>query len=262
VRAENARRAAVLAAAVALLVPARAAAQLLSDLEPERPVLVEDARPLPFRAISASMDWSYNVRSERINDWGPGFSLLYGAARGLELGSAIRYVTRPGRNALRGIASGDLEVHALLGLTSETALAPAVALRIGVQFPTGLDSRGTDLHLAGLFTRSFDVVRVHANVRWFRLGDTLATERADRFEGIVGADFLLHPAGRTDTLVVADAAVRSNPVVGGRTIVELEAGARQRIGLQTIVFVGLGSESTGDPDRAKFRARAGITHVF
>src|SRR6185503_10492013 len=109
------------------------------------------------------------------NDHGPGFSLLYGAMRGLELGAAVRYVTRPGRNALRGISSGDIELHALYSLTTETAELPALAIKAGVEFPTGLDSKGTDLHLAALATRSFERFRVHANFLWTRLGATEPT---------------------------------------------------------------------------------------
>ena len=108
-------------AGLLLLAATSLPAQFLSNLEPERPIEVEDAAPIPFRAISAGVDWTYNLRRGGLNDQGPGWSLLYGAMRSLEIGAAQRYVTRPGRNALRGIASGDLEIHALYGLLGETA---------------------------------------------------------------------------------------------------------------------------------------------
>src|SRR5438128_4622173 len=102
--------------AVLLLIATKGAAQLLGDLEVERPLAIEDARPISFRAFSGSVDWTYNVRQDRLNDHGPGLSLLYGAARGIEVGGSVRYVTSPGRNALRGISSGDVELHALFSL--------------------------------------------------------------------------------------------------------------------------------------------------
>jgi hypothetical protein len=242
---------------------ATAAAQLLSDLETERPLAIEDARPVSFRAFSGSADWTYNVRQDRLNDYGPGFSLLYGMARGLELGGSVRYVTRPGRNAQRGISSGDIVLHALYQLKTETPDWPALAVRAGVEFPTGLDSKGTDLHLAGLATRSFETFRIHGNFLWTRLGATGSTERSDRFEGIVGADCVVNPHSRgTDTLLLADVDVSTNPVRGGSRIVAVEAGIRQRIGVQTIFFVGAGSELTGERDRAHFRVRVGLTHVY
>ena len=246
----------------ALPLTAAATAQLLSDLEVDRPLAVEDARPISFRAFSGSVDWTYNVRQDQLDDYGPGFSLLYGMARGLELGGSIRYVTRPGRNANRGISSGDIVLHALYQLKTETADWPALAVRAGVEFPTGLDSKGTDLHLAGLATRSFEAFRIHGNFLWTRLGATGSTERYDRFEGIVGADWVINSHRRSDTLLVADVDVSSNPVRGGSRVMAVEAGIRQRIGVQTIFFGGLGSELTGERDRAHFRIRVGLTHVY
>ncbi|HEY3173419.1 MAG TPA: hypothetical protein VGK86_12675 [Thermoanaerobaculia bacterium] len=248
--------------AALLLSSSAAHAQLLSNLEPERPIAVEDAAPVPYRAISASVDWTYNLRKGGLNDQGPGFSVLYGALRNLEVGAADRYVTRPGRNALRGISSGDLELHALYGVLSETARRPALAARIGVIFPTGLDSRGTDLELGAIFTRSFDSMRLHGNVLWTRLGDTGATERSNRLRGGLAVDFLASRSGRTDTLVLAGVTVRSSPVRKGDDVVAVEVGARQRIGIQTILFGGLGSEVSDGPDRSRFRVRLGISHVF
>jgi hypothetical protein len=222
---------------------------------------VEDARPIPYRGLSFAADWTYNER-DGSDDTGPGFSVLYGVARGLELGAALRYVTSPGSNALRGITSGDLEVHALYGLFSESARRPALAVRLGVLFPTGLDSRGTDLNLAILLTRSFDAFRLHGNVRWVRLGDTLPSERADRLEGGVGVDFLPSRRGSTDTILLGGLQVRSSPLVDGETVFEAEIGVRRRIGAQTYFFGSLGSELTGEEDRAKATGRAGVTHLF
>lgn len=237
-------------------------AQFLSNLEPERPLAVEDATPIPFRAISAAVDWTYNVRRGGLNDQGPGWSVLYGAVRRLEIGAAQRYVTRPGRNALRGIASGDLEIHSLYNLVSETGRRPAIAARVGLVFPTGLDSRGTDLQLGALFTRSFEALRLHANFRWTRLGDTVPTERSDRVEGGLAVDFLASGPGRTDTLIVGDVTVRTSPVLLGDAIVNVEVGARHRVGVQTILFGGMGTEISDQPDRPRVFFRVGISHVF
>jgi hypothetical protein len=237
-------------------------AQILPNLEPERPLEIEDATPIPFRALSAAVDWTYNVRRGGANDEGPGISITYGVWRRLEVGAAQRYVTRPGRNALRGISSGDLELHALYQIAPEGARRPAVAARVGLVFPTGLDSRGTDLDLGAIATRSFDTLRVHASFQWTRLGDTVPNERADRLEGGLAFDFLASGAGRTDTLLMAGVRVRSSPVITDNAIVDVEVGARQRIGIQTAVFGALGSQLSDTPDRPRLRVRLGISHLF
>jgi hypothetical protein len=262
--AEAARRisrSAALALLVSVAPPVRA--QIVSDLEPERPISIQDARPVPYRAFSGSADWTYNVRANRLNDYGPGFSLLYGAARSLEVGADIRYLTRPERNSSRGISSGDLFLHGLYGLRSEDARGPALAIRVAVQLPTGLDSKGTDLHVGALATRSFDAYRLHGNLLWTRLGAITGAERRERLEGIAGIDFLVTPQGRTDTLGVADVSWRTNPIRGGTGIVTLETGVRQRIGIQTILFAGLGSDVRGEHrDRSRLRIRLGLTRLY
>jgi hypothetical protein len=246
----------------ATLMAAPMAAQQLSDLERERPIAVEDARPLPYRAISGAVDWTYDGRRNGLNDYGPGFSILYGAARGLETGASLRYVTRPGRNAGRGISSGDLFLHALYAIRPESATWPALAIRADVQLPTGLDSKGTDVHLTGLATSSFDSFRLHANFRFTHLGATASFERSERYEGVGGIDFLVSRRGLTDTLVLADVAVRTNPVVGGLAVVTVEAGVRRRIGSQTLVFAGAGSDLAGPNDRTKVRVRVGVSQMY
>ncbi|HEV8117812.1 MAG TPA: hypothetical protein VGQ32_04765, partial [Thermoanaerobaculia bacterium] len=236
--------------------------QQISDLEPERPVALEDARPVSYKAFSGSADWTYNARKDSRDDYGPGFSLLYGALRRLEVGGSVRYVTSPSSNANRGVSSGDIQIHALYGLATESASLPALAVRVGVEFPTGLDSKGTDLHAGLLATRSFDIFRLHVNGLWTRLGDTGDRERKDRWEAIAGMDWTVGKFGRTDTLLVADADLRSNPLLGGKAILAIEGGVRQRIGSQTLVFFGAGSSLFGETDRVKVRLRAGISHIY
>jgi hypothetical protein len=241
---------------------ARLLGQQISDLEPERPVALEDARPVSYRAFSGSADWTYNARKDSRDDYGPGFSLLYGLLRGLEVGGSVRYVTSPSSNANRGISSGDIQLHALYGLVTETAALPAVAVRAGVEFPTGLDSKGTDVHVGLLATHSFDVLRMHVNGLWTHLGDTGANEHKERWEAIAGIDWTVGKFGRTNTLLVVDADLRSNPLLGGKAILSVEGGVRQRIGSQTLIFFGGGGTLFGEMDRAKVRLRAGISHIY
>jgi hypothetical protein len=236
--------------------------QQLSDLEAERPVAMEDARPVSYRAFSGSADWTYNSRKDSRDDYGPGFSLLYGALRRLEVGASVRYVTSPSSNSNRGVSSGDIQLHALYGLATESASLPALAVRVGVEFPTGLDSRGTDVHAGLLATHSFDIVRMHINGLWSHLGDAGDRERKDRWEAIAGFDWSVGKFGRTDTLLVADADIRTNPLLEGKAILSIEGGVRQRIGSQTLVFFGAGSSLFGETDRVKVRLRAGISHIY
>jgi hypothetical protein len=249
-------------AGLAFLIAVAVRSQELSNLEPERPIAMEDARPIAYRAFSGSADWTYNRRLDGFHDYGPGFTLSYGAARRLEVGAGVRWLTRPGRNAERGISSGDLVLHALYAITSETGSRPALALRGAVEFPTGLDSKGTDLALAGLLTRSSESFRVHANLLWRRLGAVRGRERRDRFGAIVGIDLLPRRSGLTDTILLSDLFVRTNPLRDDKAIVTLEIGAKRRIGVQTALFAAAGTDLIGEGDRNRFTVRVGFSHAY
>jgi hypothetical protein len=44
--------------------------------------------------------------------------------------------------------------------------------------------------------------------------------------------------------------------------VDVDLGLRHRVGTQTILFGGFGSELSDMPDRPRLRARVGLSHVF
>jgi hypothetical protein len=257
----RALRAAVGAAAL-LVAAARTQGQPIADLERERPLSVEDARPIVYPGFSIAADFTTNWRKEEPNDFGPALSLRYGAARRLELGADVRWVNHPSQNASRGISSGDLRVHALYRAFEESATAPAVAFRADLMFPTGLDSRGTDLELSAIATRSFQAARLHVNLRWERLGDVLPTERADQWFFGLGTDFLPPGRGATDLLLAAAATLRSSGLIDGSTNIGLEGGVRWRVGMGTELFGSAGSEFVGDDARARFSLRLGASHQF
>jgi hypothetical protein len=100
-------------AAALLAAAAPSFGQPIADLERERPLSVEDARPIVYPGFSIAADFTANVREEDPDDFGPAISIRYGAARRLELGAGLRWVTNPETSADRGIRSGDLRVHAL-----------------------------------------------------------------------------------------------------------------------------------------------------
>ena len=56
--------------------------------------------------------------------------------------------------------------------------------------------------------------------------------------------------------------MRSSAVLDGPNVGDVEIGARHRVGVQTILFGGFGSELSDRPDRPRLRARIGLSHVF
>ncbi len=252
--------------AVALVLAAAASSaalgQEISDLPAGRPVTIEDATPLAWQAFSFSADWASAQRNDGVNYSGPAFSLLYGVARGVEAGVETRLLTHPHLNAERGIGSGDLDVHALGALLSESTSRPALAVRADVFLPTGVASHGTNLSGEVLATRSFDAFRLHANAGFLYVGDTRPEERRERLFAVFGGDVAPLGPWNTDTLLVGDLFVRQSVGRRGHTTAGAEIGVRQRMGMQTLIYAGLLKEFSGEGDRVRYRGLIGLTHAF
>jgi hypothetical protein len=225
-------------------------------------VTVEDSVPIARGAFSASADYAYARRLDDVEYAGPLFALVYGAYQNLELGAESRLLTNPRLNAKRGIGSGDLDVHALGALSAETAGRPSLGVRADVILPTGFASHGTNWSAELLATKSFEAARLHGNLGNLYVGDTRPGERRNRLFAAVGVDFAPRGAWDTDTLGVADVVVRQSVQAEGKTSVGLELGVRRRVGMQTIFYAGLLTETAGEPDRIRYRGVLGLSHAF
>lgn len=245
-----------------LLLGSPAFAQEISNGEAGRPISVEDAFPVSPGSYSGSFDYAFAWRRDGVEYSGPAVSILYGALPGLEVGAETRVLTSPRRNASRGIGSGDLDIHLLGQAVSEARGAPAVALRFDMFLPTGFASHGLNLSPRLLLTKSFDSVRIHANVGTTYVTSLRIGERRSQLFAAVGFDLLPGSSWNTDTLLMADIIARQSVASGGDPSAGIEVGLKQRIGMQTVLYAGAASEIAGEPDRIRFRGILGVTHAF
>ena len=252
-------RAAVL---ISLLAAAPLSAQEISNLESARPVTMEDAVPIEVGAYSASADYAYARRVDRVDYAGPAFSVVGGVLPGVELGAESRLLTNPRLNARRGIGSGDLDVHVLGALHRESASAPALAARIDAILATGFASHGTNLVGELIATRSFETFRIHGSAGILYVGSPRIGQRDGPFFATAGVDVRPFGAWRTDTLAMADVVVRQSVNSGGKLSVGLELGLKQRVGFRTFFYAGMASEVVGESDRLRYRGVLGLTHTF
>ncbi len=255
--------AAALAAFLFTALPARpAAAQEISNLESARPITMEDAVPVELGTYSASADYAYARRLDRVDYAGPAFSILAGALPRVEIGAESRLLTNPRLNARRGIGSGDLDVHVLGALHRESASAPAVAIRADAILATGFASHGTNLVGELLATRSFATFRLHGSAGALYVGSTRTGQRRSQFFAVAGADVRPFGPWRTDTIAMADVVIRQSVTSGGKLSVGIELGFKQRVGFHTVFYAGMSSEVAGDRDRLWYRGVLGLTHAF
>lgn len=238
------------------------AAQEISNLEAARPVTMEDAAPIERGSYSASADYAYARRLDNVDYAGPAFSFVAGAFPGIEIGADSRLLTNPRLNASRGNGSGDLDVHALAALHTESGNGPALSVRGDAILATGFASHGTNVSAELLATRSFEGFRLHAAAGDLYVGSTRPEQRRNRVFGWIGFDARPFGPWRTDTLAMADVVVRQSIATGGRVSVGLELGLRHRIGLKTLFYAGLGSEVAGERNRVRYSGMLGLTHTF
>jgi hypothetical protein len=253
------RRAALL---VFCLLAAPLLAQEISNGEAGRPITLEDAFPVAVGSYSGSFDYAFAWRRDSVEYSGPALAILYGAYRGLEAGAETRVLTSPRRNASRGIGSGDLDVHLLGSIVSESPRFPAIALRFDMFLPTGFASHGLNISPRLLMTKSFETIRVHANVGTTYITSLRIGERRSQLFAAVGFDVLPGSPWDTDTLLMADVIVRQSVTSRGDPSAGVELGLKQRIGMQTVLYAGAASEIAGEPDRVRFRGILGVTHAF
>lgn len=236
--------------------------QEISNLEAGRPITIEDPIPVQPGTFSASSDYAYARRLDNVDYAGPALALVYGFAPGFELGAETRLLTNPRLNARRGIGSGDLDVHILGQIASETGGRPAIGLRFDALLATGFASHGTDFVPELLVSKSFDTFRLHGNVGSMYIGSTRPSERRNRLYAAVGFDTPPGGGWNTDTLGMMDVYVRQSVEADRKATVGVELGVRRRIGMQTIFYAGLLSEVAGERTRIRYRGILGLSHAF
>ena len=244
------------------LVSARGLAQEISNGEAGRPITLEDASAISAGTYSGSFDYAFAWRRDGVEYSGPAVSILYGAYPGFEIGVETRVLTSPRENASRGIGSGDLDLHLLGSVVSESRGAPALALRFDMFLPTGFASHGLNLSPRLLATKSFETIRVHANIGTLYVTSLRVGERRSQLFAVVGFDVVPGSAWKTDTVLMADAVLRQSVASGGDPSLGIELGLKQRIGMQTVMYAGTSTEVAGERDRIRFRGILGVTHAF
>ncbi len=251
-----------LAMLAAAAFPGRVFAQEVSNLEAGRPITIEDPVPVSPGTYTGSFDYAYAVRYDRVDYAGPGFSLVYGFARGFELGGETRLLTNPRLNSRRGIGSGDLDLHVLGEVASETGQRPGIGLRLDAVLATGFASHGTNFVPELLLSKSLDWFRLYGNFSSTYIGSTRPGERRNRYSAVVGFDSAPGGGWNTDTIGMMDVYARQSVEADGKTTVGVELGVKRRIGMQTIFYAGLLSEVAGERTRIRYRGLLGVTHSF
>ena len=187
--------------------------------------------------------------------------LLYGAYWNLHLGLGSTLATSP-RSIGDPEKSGDLRLFGLYNLNQETLRIPALAVKLTLDFPSGMRSRGVDTELKGILTRTVGHGRVHLNAGYQFIGHARHAERSGRYEVVLGAQYPWGYPRSFTTTVLADVFTRQATRFDETNNSGVEIGVRRQIAPSVIVDAGIGTECVGPSERDLFFATVGVSFGF
>jgi hypothetical protein len=222
------------------------------NLDAGRPVAVEDAQPVEFRALDFS--WAApRFTRERPGLWSAGFEaeLKWGIWKDTQVGitAEVESVRAPGRTVT---SARDVQLHLLYNFNQETLRAPAFALRPEVTLPAGgLGSEHVHGAVKLILSKTVGRNRLHLNGS-YGFG---ATESPGRGGGLASRFFYGAAYERTlplKFLVLLAGVHARKPMDGDATEVVLDFGTRVQLNPGWVLDAGV---STG-------RLRSAAGHDF
>ena len=248
---------------VALLLSAPSPARALDhdNLDKNRPVQIEDAYPIAKGEIAVEGGAGFNDRRQGRTRLAFQPQLLYGAYYNTQLEIGGDLLTEP--TTISGAEkSGDLRVGVLYNFNTETLNVPALAVKLEMELPTGVRSRGVDGTISGIVTRSFGRWRTHLNAEYTVVGAAQGSERNWFYRLLAGVSYPLgYPERFVDTLI-ADVFTRQSDFSGERNPTGVEVGLRHQLSSRIVLDGGLGTEFAGPSDRSSVFGTVGVSFGF
>jgi hypothetical protein len=243
------------------LLPAPLLALDHDNLDPNRPIGMEDAYAIPKGEIGMEGGVRFNDRREGRTRVTFQPQIIYGAFDNTQIEIQGDLMTEP--NTLVGAAkSGDLHLGVLYNFNTETLNLPALAVRIETDLPTGVNSQGVDTQVTGILTRSFGRFRAHLNAGYTVLGSPQGQERPGAYRAVAAVSYPLgYPASFRDTLI-ASVYTRQSDLRGQRNNTGFEIGLRHQLTSRIVLDGGLGTEFYGPADRAALLGTVGLSVGF
>ena len=231
------------------------------NLDPNRPVQMEDAYAIPKGELG--IEGGVRVNDRRAGRTQTVFQpqLIYGAFENTQLEIQGDFFTEPA-SIVGANKSGDLHVGVLYNFNTETLVLPAFAVRVEADFPTGVRSQGIDTQMTGIMTRSFGRLRFHVNAGYTVLGAPQGQERNGVYRALVALSYPIgYPYRFRETLIV-DLYTRQSDLRGERNHTGLEIGIRHQLSSRVVLDAGVGTEFLGPSDRSILMGTVGFSVGF
>jgi len=255
------RTAAWIAILLLLLEPTVVWALDHDNLDPNRPIAIEDAYVVPKGEIGVEGGILFNDRKQGDSRFTFQPQLIIGAFNNTQLELSSDVSTDP-RSVVGDDKSGNLTVGALYNFNTETVSLPAFAARVQLGLPTGVNGKGVNTALTGVMTRSYGRWRTHFNVGYTFLGSPQGQERTGTYRVIAAVSYPLgYPTSFNDT-IIANVFTRQSDLVGQRNPTGIGIGLRHQVSSRVVFDAGLGTEFLGPSDRSIFFSTVGLSVGF
>ncbi len=231
------------------------------NLDPNRPIGMEDAYAIPKGEIGLEGGVRFNDRREGRTSVTFQPQIIYGAFANTQIEIQGDLFTDP-RSLVGANKSGDLHLGVLYNFNTETLNLPALAVRVEADLPTGVNSKGVDTQLTGILTRSFGRLRVHLNAGYTVIGSPQGQERPGAYRAVAAVSYPLgYPTSFRDTLI-ASVYTRQSDLRGRQNHTGVEIGIRHQLTSRVVLDGGLGTEFVGPADRAALLGTVGVSVGF
>ncbi len=246
---------------MALLWPLSVIALDHDNLDPNRPLQVEDAYPIPEGEIALESGVRVNDRREGRTRFAFQPQILYGAFRNTQIEVQSDLLTEAG-TAVGSNRSGDLRLGVLYNFNTETLTLPALAISLELDFPTGVQSKGVDTKVTGILTRSVGRLRFHANGSYTVHGTPQYQERNGMYRFVAALSYPIgYPHRFRETLIV-DVYTQQSDLMGQSNHTGIEVGIRHQLSSRIVLDGGLGTELVGPADRTAITGTVGLSVGF
>jgi hypothetical protein len=232
-----------------------------TNLDEGRPLRLEDAYAIAEDEIALEVGGGFTLQRRGSNRGVFPAEVLYGAYPNLQVALGTTLSTAP-RDIDDRPKAGDLQMSALYSFNQETISLPALALKVGVDTPTGIEARGYGIELKGIITKSIERLSLHLNAGYEFLTSTSRDERAGRYKLALGASYPIGAPQFTRATLVGDVFAEQSTRRGESTFVGVEVGVRYQLTPWMVWDVGIGTEFAGPAHRSDLFLTTGFSVGF
>lgn len=228
------------------------------NLDPGRPIAIEDAQPIEFRAFEFQLGLPRYSREEGDSELSFEPEIKWGIAKDWQFGISGENATL--QNGRTTNSFRDTQLHLLYNLNQESLTLPATAFRPELILGTGiLGSQSEHVALKAIVSRSFGMNRIHLNGS-YTIGPTEAPGRGGELVNRYLYGIAYERTFPIEFLVLLADLYALKPIDGSSTKIIADLGTRLQLTPTWVLDGGIFTGALKDGPDIGFTI--GLSYVF